>query len=74
MPIPDMARRCYRTTDKYGFHNCKKRLLGGNPFWAVMALLHFQFVGVLDCGGKRKFYAYRRNHEPVGGAIARCAI
>ena len=74
MPIPDMARRCCRTTDGYGFHNCEKRLLGGNPFCSVMALLHFQFAAALDCGGKREFCAYRRDHETVGGAIARCAI
>ena len=69
-----MARRCCRTNDGYGFHNCKKRILGKNPFWAVMALLHFQFAAALDCGCKRKFCAYRRDHEPVGGAKTECKV
>ena len=38
MPIPDMARRCCLRTDGYGFHNCKKRILDGNPFCAVIVL------------------------------------
>jgi len=70
MPIPDMARRCYRTTDEYGFHNCKKRILNGILFCAVIVLpiLNPPPRLIVDVGAS--FAPTGAGHEPVGRAIA----
>ena len=47
------------------------RAVGGKRF---SVRLGRRFVVTKYCGCERKFCAYRRDHETVGEAIARCAI
>jgi len=49
------------------------REAAGDEEKAAAASDDLTILHTLDCGCKRKFCAYRRDHENVCGAIARCA-